>query len=265
MTTSTKVGDASDRTQSDSAVYVYGIVPGDVEIEKSAQGVGDPPADVEVVHEGDIAALVSVIALDRALGTPEDLQAHANLLDGTAGVAPVLPLRFGAVMTDEDAVAQELLREHHDEFLQALNSLEGQAEYVIKGRYDEDAFLTRFLSESEEARQLSEEIRDTPEDASRNSRIALGELIANAIEAMRDADTHTLIDDLGGVASQINAREPTHEWDAVHVALLAEVERQSELEDIVHGLNENADGLMKLRLLGPLAAYDFVVTAGAGG
>jgi Gas vesicle synthesis protein GvpL/GvpF len=265
MTTSQETKDGADRPQADSAVYVYGIVPGDVEVEESAQGIGDPPAPVETVHEGDIAALVSVIAADRALGTPEDLQAHAKLLDGTAAVVPVLPLRFGAVMTDEDSVAEELLREHHDEFAQALKALEGQAEYVVKGRYDAEAFLTRLLSENKQARQLSDDIRNKPEDASRNSRIALGELIANAIESMRNADTKTVIDDLDGIASQVNPREPTHEWDAVHVALLAKVERQAELEEVVGRLSENAGGRMKLRLLGPLAAYDFVVTARAQG
>ncbi|MGZ4524952.1 MAG: GvpL/GvpF family gas vesicle protein [Mycobacterium sp.] len=262
MTTSQETKDA-DRSQADRAVYVYGIVPGDVEVEETAQGIGDPPAPVSIVHDGDIAALVSVVAVDHALGTPDDLQAHAKLLDGTAAVAPVLPLRFGAVMTDEDAVAEELLRGHHDEFAQALEALEGHAEYIVKGRYDEQAFLTRLLSENEQARQLSEDIRSMPEDASRNSRMALGELIANAIEAMRNTDTQAVIDALADVASQVNPREPTHEWDAVHVALLVEVERQAELEDVLRELNETAGGLMKLRLLGPLAAYDFVVTGTA--
>lgn len=248
----------------DSAVYVYGIVPGDVEVEKSAKGIGNPPAPVEVIQEGDIAALVSVIAPDRALGTPEDLQAHATLLDGTAGVVPVLPLRFGAVMTDTESVAQELLREHHDEFAQALQALEGHAEYIVKGRYQEDAFLANLLSVNEQARQLRDEIRDLPEDASRNSRIALGELIGNAIESMRNQDTETVIKEVEGIATQVNSRPPTHEWDAVNVAMLIEVERQAELEKLVDRLRENASERMNLRLLGPLAAYDFVVTARAG-
>jgi hypothetical protein len=264
MTTSQETKDGADRPQAESAVYVYGIVPGDVQVEKSAQGIGDPPAPVEVVHEGDIAALVSVIPTDHALGKPEDLQAHAQLLDGTAAVAPVLPLQFGAVMTDEDSVAQELLRGHHDEFAQALKALEGQAEYIVKGRYDDEAFLTQLLSENQQARQLSDDIRNTSEDVSRNSRIALGELISNAIEKMRNADTKTVVDAINGIASQVNPREPTHEWDAVHVALLVEVERQAELEEVLDRLNEKAGGRMKLRLLGPLAAYDFVVTGAAG-
>jgi len=54
-------------------------------------------------------------------------------------------------------------------------------------------------------------------------------------------------------------RKPTHELDAVNVAVLAEVDHQEELQSIVDDLSENWQGRVELRLLGPLAAYDFVV------
>ncbi len=39
--------------------YVYGILPGDVELNDDIQGVGNPPAEVSLVRSGDLAALVS--------------------------------------------------------------------------------------------------------------------------------------------------------------------------------------------------------------
>ncbi|GFG53261.1 gas vesicle protein GvpFL [Mycolicibacterium agri] len=253
------------RSESKTAVYVYGIVPGDVEVQKNAKGVGEPPATVDIIHEGDIAALVSEVPLDQPLGRPEDLQAHAQLLDGTASVAPVLPLRFGAVMTDADSVADELLQAHHDEFAAALEQLEGLAEYIIKGRYNEKEFLSQLLSQDRQAAQLRDDIQNKPKDASRNSQIALGELIANVIEQQRAAHTNEVIEVLGELAAQVNPRDPTHEWDAVHLAMLAEVERQADLEDVVKRLNEEWRDLISVRLLGPLAPYDFVVAAKPGG
>jgi hypothetical protein len=246
-------------------IYVYGIVPADVEVEKDAKGIGDPPAKVKVVREGDIAALVSPVKTDQPLGSPEGLQAHAQLLDGTASVAPVLPMRFGAVMTDEDAVAEELLRANRDEFASALSQLEGHAEFIIRGRYNEQAILSEVLSESEEARELREDIRAKSEDAGRNSRIALGELINKAIEAKRSVDTQKVLNDIEGLVAQVNVREPTHELDAVYVAVLAEVERQDDLQAVVEELADNWDGRVEMRLRGPLAAYDFVVTNKPGG
>jgi len=60
--------------------YVYGIVPHDVEPAPGAKGVGDPPARVQVVRHGGIAALVSEIDLalyrSKTNRTGSDLGSH---------------------------------------------------------------------------------------------------------------------------------------------------------------------------------------------
>ena len=83
----------------DTAVYIYGIVPDDVQVEEGTTGVGDPAGPVRMVRFRDIAALVSDVSVSRPLGTPEDLLVHEDLLDASAASAPVLPVRFGAVVT----------------------------------------------------------------------------------------------------------------------------------------------------------------------
>ncbi|MFI6225182.1 GvpL/GvpF family gas vesicle protein [Nocardia salmonicida] len=245
---------ASDPT----AVYVYGIVPADVEPEPHATGVGDPPGDIAVVRHGEIAALISTLTSDRPLGTPEDLTAHAELLDGSATVAPVLPLRFGAVMTDTEAVQSELLEANDAEFRAALAELEGRGQFVIKGRYVEDTLLRELLEENADAARLREEIRDKPQDATRNARIALGELINQVIEAKRAEDTRAVAAELESLNPLVNERAPTDDEDAVHLAVLIELDRQPELEETLRGLAENWDDRVELSLLGPMAAYDFV-------
>jgi hypothetical protein len=261
MTPTKQQGDEHQDVKASSAIYIYGIVPGDVEVEEHAQGIGDPPATVEIVREGDIAALVSSVPTDHSIGKPEDLRAHAQLLDATASVAPVLPMRFGSLMPDTKSVAADLLRKHHDEFAGALENLEGHAEFIIRGRYDERLFLRDLLDSNDQARALQDDIKAKPEEASRNSRMALGELIANTIEAKRQADTQAVLGLLETVAEKSTVRDPTHEWDAVHIALLAEVDRETDLREAIDALSEKAQGRITMRLLGPLAAYDFVMTA----
>jgi hypothetical protein len=239
-------------------VYVYGIVPADVEPEPHAIGVGDPPGEVGVVRHGEIAALISTLESDRPLGTPDDLTTHAELLDGSAAVAPVLPLRFGAVMTDTEAVENELLEANEEEFRSALEQLEGRAQFVVRGRYVENTILRELLDENAEAARLREEIRDKPEDATRNARIALGELINQSIEAKRAEDTRKVVAELEQFEPLVNQRDPTHEEEAVHIAVLVELARQEELEETLRRLGEEWDGRVELNLLGPMAAYDFV-------
>jgi Gas vesicle synthesis protein GvpL/GvpF len=244
-----------------TAVYVYGILPGDVEVEPGASGVGDPPGEIRVVRHRDLAALVSDIDPDLPLGRPEDLVAHEELLDASAADVPVLPLRFGAVVINDDAVTEELLGPHHDEFAAALRQLEGHAEYVVKGRYAEDALLREVLSEDPQAARLGDQIRGADPDATRELRIQLGEIISNAVEVKRQQDTRTLGEAVDGIAAASVVRPPTHELDAVHTALLVESSAAQDLEQAVQRLADEWDGRVEVRLIGPMAAYDFMGTA----
>ena len=241
-----------------AVIYVYGIVPADVQPEEDATGIHDAP--IEIVTHGDIAALVSEIDPDQRLGTPADLQAHAHILDGTSHVAPVLPLRFGAVVSDRDAVVNELLAEHEDEFTSALDQLEGHAQYMIKGRYVQETILREIIDESPKATTLLETIRSQPEELTQDARMALGEIIGHALEAKRDTDTRTTLDALSPLTDTVTVREPTHEQDAVQIAVLFEVDRQDELEHAIGALAERWDNRVTMRILGPMAPYDFVVT-----
>jgi hypothetical protein len=241
------------------AVYVYGIVPSDVEVTADAQGVGDPPAEIVLVKQGDIAALVSLIDPKLRLGRSEDLMAHEALLDQAALAVPVLPVRFGAVVTNEDAVVEELLAAHHDEFVAALAELDGKAQFVIKGRYEMDVLLRELFSEDQRLAQLRDAIRGKPEAATHAQRISIGERVAGAIAVRRNADTQVLVAALTEFGATVNLREPTHDEDAVHVACLIDLEKQPDLESVVEQLAEEWAGRVSVRLLGPLAAYDFVV------
>jgi hypothetical protein len=255
----------SRRAPQKTGIYVYGIFPGDIELTAQRTGVGDPPAPLRVVRSGDLAALVSEVDLARSLGSPEDLMAHERILDSSAADMPVLPMRFGAVLASEDAVASELLDEHHDEFAAVLGELDGRAEYVVKGRYVEQAVLEAVLSETPKAARLRERIRGLDADATRDARIQLGEIISQAITSKRADDTRVLGDEMAGHCVASLVREPTHEWDAVHVAFLVDTGQEEELAQVFDGLASAWAGRVELRLIGPMAAYDFVGTTHPGG
>ncbi|WP_433437677.1 GvpL/GvpF family gas vesicle protein [Nonomuraea sp. CA-141351] len=269
MGRSTKVSGASvpkqaTRRQQNIASYLYGVVPGDTKLSPDDRGLGDPAGEVQLLRHGEIAVLVSDVNVDQPLGQPGDFLAYERLLDSVAAKASVLPFRFGAVMANPEAVVEELLKPFHDEFLGALRELAGQAEYIVKGRYVESAVMGEILAENPEAAGLREAIRGRSEDVTRNERIRLGEIIAAGIEAKRDMDTRMLLDALASLYSTAVVREPTHEQDAVHVAMLAKVDEQRALEKALGRLGERWEGRVNLRLLGPLAPYDFVVAQEQG-
>ncbi|MFB9468828.1 GvpL/GvpF family gas vesicle protein [Nonomuraea salmonea] len=264
MGRSTNVSGSGQATQEiqNLATYVYGIVPAETEVSRDQKGLGEPPGEVRLVKHGEIAAVVSGVNVDKPLGRPDDLLAHEELLDSVAAKGPVLPFRFGAVLSDTGAVVDELLAPHHDDFVAALDELAGSAQYVVKGRYAEGPVLTEILAESPEAAGLRDAIRGTSEDATRNERIRLGEIITASVEAKRDMDTRLLLDGLSGHYLQASLREPSHEWDAAHVALLVKADQRKDLERALKEFGERWEGRVELRLIGPMAPYDFVVAQG---
>jgi len=240
--------------------YVYGIVEHDVEVLPDTRGIGDPPAPVETVVSGDIAALVSRVAVDQPIGERGDLLAHEDLLDTVALDVPVLPLRFGAVMSSRDAVAQELLEPNHDLFADSLHELSDEVQYVVRARYVEEALIREILDEDPDTAELAEQLSGKSMESTRDAQIRLGEMIGVAAEAKRRADTDALIEAIGPLVAATNVRAPTHEQDAAHVAMLVDRDRDAEWEETLGDLARTWSGRATVRLLGPMAPYDFVTT-----
>ncbi|HZM80651.1 MAG TPA: GvpL/GvpF family gas vesicle protein [Candidatus Limnocylindrales bacterium] len=249
-----------------TGVYIYGIVPGDVELVPDAHGIGDPSGEVTLVRHGRLAALVSEIDLGRPIGRPADLKLHEQLLDATAAAdVPVVPMRFGAVMASPETVVEELLTPHHDLFAEALGELDGRVEYVVYGRFVEDAVLAQVISDNPAVASQRERLRSMPREAAVDARIELGQIVNSAIEASRDRETAKLIDTLDPLVLAEAVRPPTSELDAFHVAFLVELDRTDEFGDAVEKLAAESDALIEVRMRGPLAAFDFMMTSKPNG
>ena len=239
-----------------TATYVYGLVGADAKLPDDLTGLG-PSGTVSTIAHGDVAAIVSDVPTDRPLGTRDDLLAHETVVDAVAASAAVLPMRFPAVV-EADGVVDELLAPNHDRFVAALGELEGRVQYTLKGRYERDVVLREVLEEHPEIGELQAEIRDLPEDATYHQRLRLGELVVGALEERRDAEAARLAQRLQAYAVGVAEHHPGQPDDVVNTAFLVERERTQEFEDAVEGLGEELHGRVRLRLLGPLAPYDFV-------
>jgi len=125
----------TSRPKPQKGIFVYGILPADIEVAVGIPGVGEHPGPLRDVRFDGLAALISEVDPSGRLGSPDDLRTHREILDAAAAELPVLPLRFGTILANEDAVTEDLLAARHDEFAAALDRLEGRTEFQVKGRY----------------------------------------------------------------------------------------------------------------------------------
>jgi len=242
--------------QAERPTYVYGLITADTELPDGLTGLG-PSGQVATIAHGRVAAVVSDVPLDRPLGVRGDLVAHETVLDTLAARGAVVPMRFPAVV-EEHAIVDELLAPNEDHFVQLLESLEGRAQFTLTGRYEQDAVLREVLEGDEEIRALREKVRELPEDASYYDRVRLGELIVRELEQRQETEGTGIVERLEPLAVATVTNQLASPEDVVNVAFLVERDRQEEFENAVEGIGEELVGRIRLRLLGPVAPYDFI-------
>jgi len=238
------------------ACYIYGIVPAGTTVPVELAGVEGAP--VELVEHDDLAAVVSGLTAERPLGKRADLVAHSEVLDAFAREGAVVPVRFGSVLPDTADVVAELLAPNVEHFLEVLEQVAGCAQFNLRARYDEEVVLAEVVAEHPEIAELREQTRDQPEDATYYARVRLGELVSQALSGRREIEGSAILEALLPHAVAYNVREGEGVDHLLDVAFLVRTEQreafEAEAEDVAARLHDRA----RLRLLGPLAPYDFV-------
>jgi hypothetical protein len=182
-----------------------------------------------------------------------------------AQAVPVLPMRFGAVMPDADAIVAQLLGPHHDTFATSLARLDGHEQFTIKGTYIGDVALREVLAAEPEAMRLRELLCGRDINVFQQESIRLGELVVRALERKRMADLHTLVDAVAPYAAAIAPRAPSADDGAVDAAFLVRRPQRSGFEQAAEEVARCWRNRIRLRLLGPFAPYDFAGALPGGG
>lgn len=233
--------------------YVYGIVPQATDLPSHLAADGK----LTVLGHKRVGAVVSRLDGRLAAG-PDEVRRHAEVLNGLVLNAPVLPLRFGTVLPDRDAVVTGMLATAHDEFAAALDELAGRAQFTVRARYVMDAVLREVRAEDPAIRRLSDELRDCHGEAYQPERVRLGELVAEAIDAKREADAAELMETLSPYAAAVRWQALPGDDGIVDAPFLVEYESQAGFENAAEGIAKRWHERARVRLIGPLAPYDFV-------
>ena len=243
-------------------IYVYGIISTEVRVPDDLHGIGD--AHVSVIGDGPVAALTSQLAISQQLGTAADLRAHAGVIEKVHHSCAVLPMRFGGALDNADAVVTELLAPHADAFADALRRIENHEQFIIRGRYLQGVAFAEILAEDTHVARLSAWLRERDAETHRLEAIELGRLVARALERKQQADMEFMKEFLEPRVTAIVERAPASPETAVDVAFLVRRTDRSAFERAAEEVGRLWDSRIRLRLVGPLPAYDFAQTVEAG-
>jgi len=139
---------ANAEPQSGPAWYVYGVINAATELEEPSSDI-DASRPVQILTEGAVAAAVSEVDLEefgearlrdhlRDMNWVERVaRAHEAVLDRIRAQATVIPMRMCTVYRNEAGV-REMLRREANALSQAIDHLDGKAEWGVKAFADTD-------------------------------------------------------------------------------------------------------------------------------
>ena len=236
--------------------FVYALVDAGVELPADLTGLDGEP--VEAVGCGRVAAVASRYRIERPTGRAADLLAFHEVVDRLAReLDAVVPVRFGSVLPDRESIVEELLAPDEPWFAELADRVRGRVQLTVQALYDQDAVLREVVETEPEIARLRSATRDLPDDVATGERVRLGELVAAAVDYRREADAGALLDEVLPFVEGYVLRPVSGLERVLDVALLVDPARRDELETRLERLAEEVHGRMRLRLLGPTAAYDF--------
>ncbi|MFJ9863098.1 GvpL/GvpF family gas vesicle protein [Streptomyces sp. NPDC101165] len=236
------------------STYVYGITAwSNPALSEGMAGVGEPPRPVRVLKAGELAALVSD-APEALRPKRRDLLAHQNVLAEAGAARCVLPMRFGNVAPDDDAVTQ-VLSERAEHYRERLRELDGKDEYNVKASHVEEAVLHLVMAENAELRALADANRQAG-GGSYEERIRLGELVAAAVKAKEAEDGAEVQSVLAPTAAALSVGQASTGWLLNVSYLVVRDSAESFLAAAEHARKSLTH--LDLRVNGPLPPYSFV-------
>lgn len=214
-----------------------------------ADGVAGAP--VRLVSHGELSAAVSEAPAE-LLARRRDVAAHMDVLDALMRDGPVLPFRFGAVAADDAAVAT-MLADRAAEFTANLAALDDLVQITLHLSHDENAVVPLVMAVDERLRRY---VRSQPRAGDLNSRIAVGEQVANAVARLCDVDQTMALERFAEIAeaTAVTAQDPQN----MVVSFLVRRDRLAEVDTAAAEIAETLTGRAHLEVAGPMPPYSFV-------
>jgi hypothetical protein len=231
----------------ETATYVYGVTWASA---RSPRGDGVVGGRVGAIRHGELAAIVSPVPSPSVRARRGDLILHSQILQDAFEQDTVAPLRFGTVFVRGADVVADLLEPRHDELVAVLRRLAGTVELTVRAFYDEEAVLGEIVRGDRAVAALRGQAA---------LQFQLGETVAAALAARRDADADPILTAGRGLARDVVVEERRTDFEIVRAAFLVERDRLAAFDSALEQVARARDGVVRLKYTGPLPPHHFVM------
>ena len=242
------------------AVHLYGVVAEDATLPEL---VGRGGAPLRLVGGDGVGVIVSDVE-EHARVAAADLLTHARVLEQCVERLTVVPMQFGLLLPDDQAVRLDVVEREHDGLRGLLAAFDGFVQLSVRAFQEEAPAMRVVLSRYPELRELRERVRETVPSAPVSEQLRLGEGVSHALTDLAAEYAEAIAPRLAAQARAVTAQEPQGVNEVLNAAYLVERSAQGGFGAAVSAVREAFAEQLTVRFVGPQPPYSFVDAAREG-
>lgn len=238
-----------------AGLYLYGIFPTPGPQDLELDGLDKQP-----VHTHNIDGFVflySEAQQERYLASRKNLLGHERVLEQAMqhGYRTLLPLQFGLIIEDWEAVRMQLTAPQEANLKQLFTKLDGQREVGVKVFWDADKELELLLQEHTDLQEQRDRLEG--KSLSMDQVVRIGQAIEQAMNQRKQAIIDQFQTTLNLLATEVVENDTLMDSMIYNAAYLIPWDRETEFSQHVEDLDQHFENRLRIRYNNFTAPFNF--------
>lgn len=239
----------------DYGIYLYGIFPTPGPQGLKLQGLDKQPVFSQQLD--DFIFLYSQALQEKYLASRRNLLGHEKVLEEAmqAGYRTLLPLRFGLIVENWEAIAQQLISPYKDYLSHLFAKLDGRREVGVKVVWEPQAELQQLLVENPELKAKRDRLEG--KQLSMDEVIGIGQILERSLQARQQGIIEEFASTLNPFAVEVVENDVLTETMIYNAAYLISWDDEEKFGRQVEILDRKFDSRLRIRYNNFTAPFNF--------
>ena len=238
--------------------YLYCIILTPEPCRFSTLGIGERSDPVYTMNHMNMAAVVSDSPIVEYEESRRNMMAHTLVLEEVMKQYPMLPVRFGTVAPNSDAVISQVLSRRYGGLITSFEEVANRVELGVKAFWFDEVIFQEIVEQNPSIRNLRDNLKNHTAEETFYERIRLGEMIEAAMSRKRDEDLEFILERLRPLAVKSRGNKIVTDRMVMNSAFLVDHEREPEFDAAMKQLDAEMGKRIMFKYVGPVPPYNFV-------
>jgi len=238
--------------------YLYCLIRTNEPCQFSTLGMGEHGDIVDTIQYMGLAVVASDTIATEFEESRRNMMTHTMVLEEVMQHYSILPISFGTIATNTEAVLEQVLKRRYGGFISAFEEVENRVELGIKAFWYDKIIFKEIVDENATIRRLRDELIGRTAESTYYERIKLGEMIEAAMTKKRDQDAEKILAALRPLVYKTRANKVITDKMVLNAAFLVDRAQEPAFDKVIQHLDTGMGERIMFKYVGPVPPYNFV-------